>query len=161
MGRLLRQTGPAVRRTVPAEVVHAGFCNFAPGEVARHLPQIWDLTTPEAALGDRERGCGAEMRRIPADLAEKSGVACAGDLLLRAATSAPAAGRAVYAALRAVLVLQEPVAWLWYAATLLREHRGDSHTVALMTEGVGGTEARGLVRADGWLADIGRATNDR
>ncbi len=131
-------------RTVPAEVVHAIFYNFAPGEVARHLPRVWDLTTPEAALAARERGCVAGMRRILGDLADDPAIARAGDLLLTAATSAPVEGRALYAALRAVPVPREPVARLWHAATLLREHRGDGHTVALVAESVGGTEAHVL-----------------
>ncbi|MBE8526094.1 MarR family transcriptional regulator [Amycolatopsis sp. H6(2020)] len=131
-------------RSVPAEVVHAIFYNFAPGEVARHLPKVWDLTTPEAALAARERGCVAGMRRILGDLADDPRVARAADLLLKAATSAPAEGRALFAALRALPVPQEPVARLWHAATLLREHRGDGHTVALLTEGIGGTEAHVL-----------------
>ncbi|MEV6645971.1 MarR family transcriptional regulator [Amycolatopsis sp. NPDC051371] len=131
-------------RAVPAEVVHAVFYNFAPGEVARHIPRVWDLTTPEAALAARERGCVAGMRRILGELADDPGVARAGDLLLKAATSAPVEGRAVYAALRALPAPHEPVARLWHAATLLREHRGDGHTVALLAEGVGGTEAHVL-----------------
>jgi helix-turn-helix protein len=130
--------------TVPAEVIHAVFYNFAPGEVARHIPRVWDLTTPEAALAARERGCVAGMRRILGELAEDPGVARAGDLLLKAATSAPVEGRALYAALRTVPVPQEPVARLWHAATLLREHRGDGHTVALVAEGIGGTAAHVL-----------------
>ena len=49
---------------VPAEVVHAAFYNFADGEVARHIPQVWDTTTPEAAHAAREQGCVAALRRI-------------------------------------------------------------------------------------------------
>lgn len=131
-------------RSVPAQVVHAVFYNFAPGEVARHLPRVWDVTTPEAALAARERGCVAGMRRILGGLADDPSVMRAGDLLLTAATSAPVEGRALYAALRTLPVPQEPVARLWHAATLLREHRGDGHTVALLAEGVGGTEAHVL-----------------
>ncbi|MFE0025951.1 MarR family transcriptional regulator [Amycolatopsis sp. NPDC059021] len=131
-------------RSVPAEVVHAIFYSFAPGEVARHIPRVWDLTTPEAALAARERGCVAAMRRILGDLADGPAIARAADLLLRAATSAPVEGRPLYAALRALPVPQEPIARLWHAATLLREHRGDGHTVALVAEGVGGTEAHVL-----------------
>jgi hypothetical protein len=129
---------------VPAEVVHAAFYNFAPGEVARHIPRVWDLTTPEAALAARERGCVAGMRRILGGRADDPAVARAADLLLRAATSAPVEGRALYAALRALPVPREPVARLWHAATLLREHRGDGHIVALVAEGIGGTEAHVL-----------------
>src|ERR1043166_7109006 len=39
---------------VPAEVVDALFYNFAPGEVARHIPKVWETTTPEAAIAARQ-----------------------------------------------------------------------------------------------------------
>ncbi|OXM43592.1 hypothetical protein CFP71_41305 [Amycolatopsis thailandensis] len=131
-------------RSVPAEVIHAVFYNFAPGEVARHIPKVWELTTPEAALAARERGCVAGLRRILGDLAGSPGVERAADLLVKAAISAPVEGRALYAALRTLPIPREPLARLWHAATLLREHRGDGHIVALVAEGIGGTEAHVL-----------------
>jgi len=54
------------------------------------------------------------------------------DLATQAALSAPTEGRALYAGLRALNVPEEPVARLWHAATLLREHRGDGHNAALL-----------------------------
>jgi hypothetical protein len=129
---------------VPAEVVHAIFYNFAEGEVARHIPRVWDTVTPEAALAAREQGSVAALRRILGDLADAPGLARAADLATRAAISAPAEGRILYAALRALPVPDEPVARLWHAATLLREHRGDGHNAALVTAGIGGTEAHVL-----------------
>jgi hypothetical protein len=129
---------------VPAEVVHAVFYNFADGEVARHIPRVWDTVTPEAALAARQQGSVAALRRILGDLAGPPGFARAADLAVRAATSAPAEGRVLYAALRALPVPEEPVARLWHAATLLREHRGDGHIAALVTAGIGGTEAHVL-----------------
>ena len=131
-------------RSVPAEVVHAVFYNFAEGEVARHIPKVWELTTPEAALAALERGCVAGLRTIVGDVADEPGVTRAADLLLTAASSAPVGGRPLYAALRALPAPDEPVARLWHAATLLREHRGDGHTVALMAEGISGTECHVL-----------------
>ena len=50
----------------------------------------------------------------------------------------------MYAGLRALPMPEEPVARLWYAANMLREHRGDGHIVALVSEGIGGTEAHVL-----------------
>jgi len=129
---------------VPAEVVHAVFYNFADGEVARHIPRVWDKTTPQAALAAREEGSVAALRRILGDLIGTPGLARAADLATRAATSAPTEGRALYAALRALQVPAEPVARLWHAATLLREHRGDGHNAALVAAGIGGTEAHVL-----------------
>ena len=68
-----------------AEVVDALFYNFAPGEVARHIPKVWRTTTPEAAIAARQRGCvkalrralrlpspGARQRRDPCDLSVRS-----------------------------------------------------------------------------------------
>ena len=129
---------------VPAEAVHAIFYNFADGEVARHIPRVWNTATPEAALAARERGSVAALRRILGDLAETRGLARAADLATTAATSAPTEGRILYAALRALPLPQEPVARLWHAATLLREHRGDGHIAALVAAGIGGTQAHVL-----------------
>ena len=129
---------------VPAEVVHAVFYNFAGGEVARHIPRVWDTVTPAAALAAREQGSVAALRRILGDLADTPGLARAADLATRAATSAPTEGRILYAALRTLPLPQEPVARLWHAATLLREHRGDGHIAALVAAGIGGTQAHVL-----------------
>src|ERR671913_2573199 len=57
-------------RDVPAAVVHALFYNFAPGEVARHIPRVWDVVTPEAANAARQRGSVTALRRILGDLAD-------------------------------------------------------------------------------------------
>ncbi|MDZ5620267.1 MarR family transcriptional regulator [Nocardioides sp. HM23] len=128
----------------PAEVVHAAFYSFADGEVARHIPKVWETTTPEAAHAARERGCVAALRRILADLVETPGLARAAELLAKASISAPIEGRVMYAGLRSLPVPEQPVARLWHAANMLREHRGDGHTVALVSEQVGGTEAHVL-----------------
>lgn len=129
---------------VPAEVVHAIFYNFADGEVARHIPWVWDTVTPEQALTAREQGSVAALRRILGDLADAPSLARAADLATRAATSAPTEGRILYAALRALPLPEEPIARLWHAATLLREHRGDGHIAALVAAGIGGTQAHVL-----------------
>src|SRR6188472_3744905 len=181
---------------VPAEVVDALFYNFAPGEVARHIPKVWSTTTPEAAIAAREQGCVNALRRILGDHVDSPAFARAADLLLKAATSAPLEGRPMYAALRAIPIPDDVVARLFHAASLLREHRGDGHIAALMIEGVGRLEAhvllaldmdmpahdfgrihhlpaaqiaavidgmrdRGLIGADGWLSEPGRALKRR
>ena len=129
---------------VPPAVVHALFYNFADGEVARHIPRVWDTVTPEAANAARQQGSVAALRRILGDLADSPAVARAGELLTKAGTSAPTEGRALYAAVRTLPVPTEPVARFWHGANLLREHRGDGHIAALVTAGIGGTEAHVL-----------------
>ncbi len=131
-----------------AEVVDALFYNFAPGEVARHIPKVWSITTPEAAIAARQEGCAYALRQILGDHVDSPAFARATELLLEAATSAPFDGRPMYAALRAIPVPDDRVARLFHAASLLREHRGDGHIAALMIEGVGGLEAHVLLALD-------------
>jgi hypothetical protein len=133
---------------VPAEVVHAAFYGFAEGEVARHIPKVWDTTTPEAAHAAREKGCVAALRRILGGLVETPGLARAAELLAKAAIGAPTEGRVMYAALRTLPMPEAPVARLWHAANMLREHRGDGHVAALVSERIGGTEAHVLSALD-------------
>jgi hypothetical protein len=133
---------------VPAEVVDALFYNFAPGEVARHIPKVWSITTPEAAIAARQRGCANALRSILGDVVDSDGFARMTDLLLAAATSAPVEGRPMYAALRSIPIPDDVVARCFHAASLLREHRGDGHVAALMSEGVGGLEAHVLLALD-------------
>jgi len=66
---------------VPAEVVHAAFYSFADGEVARHIPRVWDTTTPEAAHAARAEGCVAALRRILGEAVETPELARAAELL--------------------------------------------------------------------------------
>ena len=134
--------------SVSAEVVHALFYNFAPGEVARHIPRVWSITTPEAATRARQQGCVSALNRILGDLVDEPSFPRVVDLLTRAAMSAPLEGRPMYAALRTLAVPEEPVARMFHAASLLREHRGDGHVAALVTEGIGGLEAHVLVALD-------------
>jgi hypothetical protein len=130
--------------SVPAAVVHALFYNFAPGEVARHIPKVWATTTPEAAILARRQGSTTALRRILGDLVDAPEFTRGLALLTKAATSAPVEGRPMYAALRTLPIPDEPVTQLFHAASLLREHRGDGHIAALVTEGIGGLEAHVL-----------------
>src|SRR4051794_9717224 len=134
--------------SVPAEVVPPLFYNFPPGEVARHIPKVWSTTTPEAAIAARQEGCVNALCRILGDLVETPDFARAVELLTKAAISAPLEGRPMYAALRTLSLPEEPVARLFHAASLLREHRGDGHIVALMAEGIGGLQAHVLLALD-------------
>lgn len=132
----------------PAEVVDAVFHNFGPGEVARHIPHVWGVTTPHDAFAARERGAVRALRRILGDAADGPELAEAADLLLRAAQGAPTEGLPLFAGLRAMPVPDEPVARLFHAATLLREHRGDVHKALLVANGISRTECHALLAID-------------
>jgi hypothetical protein len=185
--------------TVDAAPVTASFFNFAPPMVARALPGVWELITPQEALAVRSAGAVAALRRLVGG--READVAAAADLLLRAIDGLDCAGR-VLAAANAALPSEggmlkgewgggrgaggEPLARLWQAATLLREHRGDGHFAALVAAGIDGCEAlvlrsgqdlsreqlqplrgwtdgewdaaAGRLAARGWLGEDGRVT---
>jgi hypothetical protein len=123
-----------------AAPVTASFFTFAPPMVARALPGVWDLITPEDALAVRSAGAVAALRRL---LGELAGIGAAADLLVRAADGLDCSGRVLAAANASLPVTGggEPLARLWQAATLLREHRGDGHFAALVAAGIDGCEA--------------------
>lgn len=122
------------------ELVHALFHNFSFAHVARALPDAWSFASPSAALEARLTGSVATLRRVLGDV----DVTRAAELATRAGSTAPLEGRALYAANRALSVPDEPLARLWHAVTLLREHRGDGHVAALTVAGIGGREAHVL-----------------
>jgi hypothetical protein len=134
---------------VGAEVALATFYNFSISHVSRAIPDAWSFAPPSAALEARQQGASAALQRAftGTDLAET--VQTAAVLARVAAESAPMEGRALFAANRALPWPQEPVAALWHACTLLREHRGDGHVAALAAAGIGGREANVLQTAAG------------
>ncbi|WP_409428535.1 SCO6745 family protein [Mycobacterium sp. SMC-11] len=126
---------------VGAEVVHAAFYNFSFERVAKALPAAWNFAPPEAALGARQAGAVAALRRHLAGLADGPAVARAAELAARAASAVPITGRVLGAANHALPLPDPPLARLWQAATVLREHRGDGHIAALLAAGIEGRES--------------------
>jgi hypothetical protein len=124
---------------VPPEVVTAVFYNFAPGRVAKSLPAAWEIAGPEEALRARQHATVAALHRC--GVTEDENLCTAAELAVRAARMAPVDGRALFAANVALPVPSDPVAALWHATTLLREHRGDGHVAALVTAGISGRES--------------------
>lgn len=161
MGYFAGRAAPLGRAT--AELTHAVFYNFAFEHVRRAIPDAWDLAAPEAALAARQDGSVAALRRhlgastagAGADPIGERAVDRAAEVAMRAAAAAPLEGRPLFAANRALPVPAEPLARLWHAATLLREHRGDGHVAALVAAGIGGRESHVLhALATGTPADV-------
>lgn len=133
---------------VPAEVVTAVFFNFPAERITRSVPAIWEVAEPAAVLAVRVSSAVAALGRygVTDDL---PGVAEAAELTGAAARSAPLDGRPLFAANSALPWPDTPVAALWHATTLLREHRGDGHVAALVIEGLTGRESNVLHVAAG------------
>jgi hypothetical protein len=128
-----------------AAVVTASFFTFAPAFVARAVPGIWELITPEEVLRTRLAGASQALRSLLAG--QESEAAAAADLLWQVAGELDCSGRVLAAANAALPVLDDGSAGLsgparlWQAATLLREHRGDGHFAALTAADIDGCEA--------------------
>ena len=130
-------------------VVAASFFNFAPAFVARAIPGVWELITPEEALRVRLAGATSALGRLLAG--QEAQAATAARLLWRAIGELDFSGRVLASANAALPVPGDGkgdadgggggLAGLWQAATLLREHRGDGHFAALAAADVDGCEA--------------------
>ena len=129
-------------------VVAASFFNFAPAFVARAIPGVWELITPEEALRVRLAGATSALGRLLAG--QEAQAATAARLLWRAIGELDFSGRVLASANVALPVPGEGssgssgssgLGRLWQAATVLREHRGDGHFAALAAADIDGCEA--------------------
>ena len=123
-------------------VVTASFFNFAPAFVARAIPGVWELITPEEALRVRLAGATSALGRLLAG--QEAQASAAAGLLWRAIGELDFSGRVLASANAALPVPGDDgggLAGLWQAATLLREHRGDGHFAALAAADIDGSEA--------------------
>lgn len=127
---------------VPAEVVIATFYNFQPDLVRSCIPAAWSYADPVTILAHRLPAVDAALRRILGDAAVSGPeVAEAAALARIAAEACQPEGRALFAGHASLPWPVEPHLALWHALTLLREHRGDGHLMALQAAGYSGCEA--------------------
>jgi hypothetical protein len=126
---------------VTAGVTTATFVNFNPDLVARHIPRAWTLASTDAILDARLRGADRALRRLLGDLVDSAEVAELAELAREATTVLTPEGRPLYAGHAALPWPEQPHLVLWHASTLLRESRGDGHTMALAHAGLSGLES--------------------
>ncbi|UNO43089.1 hypothetical protein [Streptomyces sp. MST-110588] len=155
--------------------VTATFYNFSHDLIARHLPHTWSVVTPQDVLAARLRAADATLRRLLGDaVVESPEMAEAAELALRAAQGCSRPARPLYAAHADLPVPDAPHLAFWHAATLLREHRGDGHLMALLDAELDGLEAlvthtatgrgmspKAVQRTRGWSATQWEAAKDR
>lgn len=138
---------------VGAAPVTAAFHGFHPSMVARALPGVWSLGTPDGALAARLAGSAAALRRSGLDgtgpAADSAALHRAAELAWAAAGEVDADGRVLAAANAALPRPDGDLEALWQATTTLREHRGDGHVAVLVARGVGPVAAHHLKIAAG------------
>jgi hypothetical protein len=125
---------------VPAEVVGAMAYGFAPRMVARAIPDAWKFASPSAVLEARLASAPEALRHhVDGGLLASAGELS--DLLWEAVAGCRFDGRPLAAAWSCVPRPADPIAAVWLAATILREHRGDGHVLAGVASGLRGLDA--------------------
>ncbi|WP_329119696.1 SCO6745 family protein [Streptomyces sp. NBC_01353] len=116
-----------------AERIGSAFYSFSPKMVARYVPGVWRTAAPADVLDARLRAVDRAYRAVLGpEVVEGPDLAEAAALARRAAEAAVTAGRPLAAANAELPWPEAPHLVLWQAATILREHRGDGHLVALL-----------------------------
>lgn len=126
---------------VGAGVTTATFVNFNPDLVARFVPRAWTLASIDAILAARLDAADLALRRLLGDAVDSDEVRELGELTREATTALRPEGRPLYAGHSALPWPDQPHLVMWHAATLLRESRGDGHTMALTHAGLSGLES--------------------
>lgn len=132
---------------VPGDLVAAAFAVFNPAAVVPAVSYGWTMTDAATIVEARRRGAVDQLARILGHAPE--GVESARDILAAAAEPLRPEGRPLYAGVRSQPVPGDPLAAAWHLADLLREYRGDSHTIAWVGAGFDATEI-GLVSELWW-----------
>jgi len=157
---------------VSAGAVTALFFGFHPSFVDRAVPDIWTRCSPADALAARLDGIDRAWtaHELPNDRAQLKRAAF---IVRRAAEAVADDRRPMFAANLMIEMPTKPHLALWHAATLLREHRGDGHLVALTALEMGPCDAHVVRLAhtgtpvdtvqpfrgwsdDDWIAAVGR-----
>jgi hypothetical protein len=158
---------------VSAGVVTATFYNFAPPMVRRAIPDAWDYSTPSRIIQARLAGVDLVLSRLVGSTTLSDGLKEAASLAEDAVRAADPGGRPLFAGNAELEPPADPHLKLWWAATCLREHRGDGHVATLTHAGIDGCEAHVLMAATGavpratlqdnrgWTDDKWAAAQDR
>jgi hypothetical protein len=133
---------------VPPAAVTAMVYGFAPSMVARAIPDAWRRADPATVLATRRAAVsGALTSRL--DTGQRRAVPELATMLWEAVAGCSFEGRPLAAAWSTVDRPDDPVASVWLAATVLREHRGDGHVLAAVGAGLGGLDATVTLVATG------------
>ncbi|MBO2455018.1 hypothetical protein J4573_48580 [Actinomadura barringtoniae] len=130
-------------RLAPAGAVTPKVANalcfvFAPARVERAIPDAWSYATPDQVVRTR---LDAVERTLERALPPSPHLERLADLLEEAVEGCAFEGRALAAAWSGVPRPASTTGRVWLAATILREHRGDGHTMAIAHASLTGLEA--------------------
>lgn len=145
---------------VRGEVIASAFAVFDPAVVVPAVAHGWTLTDADTICAARDDGALAQLQRVLG--AEPAGRDRAEELLRRATGGLHVEGRPLAAGITGLAHPDHPLGVIWRYGDLLREFRGDSHTIAwagagldaveigLLTELYWGLATRSYSRTRGW-----------
>ncbi len=136
---------------VEPEVIAATFYGFALRMVQRAVPEVWQYISPQQCLDVRLDAVDRAWQRIfdGASNAHHAAIAEAAVLARQCIEGVQSGARPLYGG-HLTLPWPEPAhLQLWHACTLLREHRGDSHAIALAAASVDPVGCQVLMAARG------------
>ena len=141
---------------VAAEVVSATFYHHTVEMVSPAIPLAWSIATPERIVAARFEAVDGSLRRLLPQEIESAEITEAVELVREALMGCSIAGRALFAAHAALPWPSEPHVALWHGLNLLREHRGDGHTSAVMAARLTPSQAAPML-----IATTGEARDSR
>jgi hypothetical protein len=154
----------------PWSVICAAFGAFKPAVVERAVTGGWSKTDPEPLLGARLAGATEQLSRLLGEPGPE--VKEATEILFSLTDGVDPSGRMLYSGLSVLPMPDTPMGRLWRAADLVREHRGDGHVAAwisqtdsceitVLTELTWGLEPGAYVFTRGWNEEEVDAARDR
>ncbi len=126
-------------------LVTATFHGFAPGKIARAVPEAWARASSEDVLMMRLDLARQSLEPFVQDAALPSLTANLAEVVSRA----DFAGRPLAAAHASLPAADDDLGRLWQLATVLREYHGDAHVAVLTASGIDGATANALAVAMG------------
>lgn len=123
---------------LPGAAIGAVFGTINPKAVALAAGRAWTLSTPAELLSSREEMAVTVLERVLGRNPHGLDRAC--ELLRRSGEAGVVEGHPLYAGLLSLDWPDDPLAQLWRAADLVREHRGGSHVNAFRAAGLDGAE---------------------
>lgn len=123
---------------VGPSVAAAAFAPFNPNVVRDAVRDVWQKISPSTLIEARIESALRLLEHIADD--DRSRVERAIALLQPVATDNSAAGYVLYAGVRSLPWPESPVGKLWRCCELVREYRGDAHTIAWRAAGLDAVE---------------------
>lgn len=134
---------------VGPDLVTSCFHSFSREMVARAVPDVWTITSPELAQQARLAVMDDALRRIWGETLDSATVYETTDLVTRALAAGSPSGRPMFEACMRQKWPEAQHLRLFWGVTSLREFRGDGHIAVLRAKNLNGAEANRLMRAVG------------